>query len=245
MGGVQVFNVTLDNRRSRRFPVTVLLYNLRPVHYITDTETLAEHLSRTIQEKVDAFSRRSIAYGDESQWPPLAVVSICRADKSSMRMSLRSSLVVGMLLNELKQLGWPPDPVDAVDKQTAPAGSQSCEPTSVIPDRVQPAGHTFHDTISLRRACLKVFQSRLAQTAQLPVAMRYGSQQSESELAPTNVPHVSDLTMQRQAIRRSLQRAGVVPTDMEWLEHVAVRLMYTGHPAENKYVILKVVACVI
>lgn len=49
----------------------------------------------------------------------------------------------------------------------------------------------------------------------------------------------------RQAIRRSLQRAGVVPTDMEWLEHVAVRLMYTGHPAENKYVILKVVACVI
>lgn len=77
-----------------------------------------------LQEKVDAFSRRSIAYGDESQWPPLAVVSICRADKSSMRMSLRSSLVVGMLLNELKQLGWPPDPVDAVDKQTAPAGSQ-------------------------------------------------------------------------------------------------------------------------
>jgi hypothetical protein len=39
----------MDDKRSRRFPVTVPLHNLRGLLNITDTEGLAEAVSKQIQ----------------------------------------------------------------------------------------------------------------------------------------------------------------------------------------------------
>jgi hypothetical protein len=46
---LQVFQVQLDVKRSRKFPVTVPLHNLRPLLGITDTEELAERVSKALQ----------------------------------------------------------------------------------------------------------------------------------------------------------------------------------------------------
>jgi hypothetical protein len=44
-----VFQVQLDVKRSRKFPVTVPLLNLRPLLGVTDTEELAERVSKAVQ----------------------------------------------------------------------------------------------------------------------------------------------------------------------------------------------------
>jgi hypothetical protein len=41
--------VQLDVKRSRKFPVTVPLLNLRPLLGVTDTEELAERVSKAVQ----------------------------------------------------------------------------------------------------------------------------------------------------------------------------------------------------
>eukprot|EP00775_Hariotina_reticulata_P002438 gene2438-2741_t len=46
---LQVFNVHLDVGRSRKFPITVPLHNLRPILNITDVEGLAEKVSKAVQ----------------------------------------------------------------------------------------------------------------------------------------------------------------------------------------------------
>lgn len=46
---VQVFQILLDVKRSRKFPVTVPLHNLRPLLNVTDTEGLADRLSKAVQ----------------------------------------------------------------------------------------------------------------------------------------------------------------------------------------------------
>lgn len=46
---IQVLHVQLDVKRSRKFPVTVPLHNLRPLLNITDTEGLADKISKAVQ----------------------------------------------------------------------------------------------------------------------------------------------------------------------------------------------------
>lgn len=45
----QIFCLQCDVARSRRFPLTVPLHNLRPILNITDTEGLAERVSAAVQ----------------------------------------------------------------------------------------------------------------------------------------------------------------------------------------------------
>eukprot|EP00878_Enallax_costatus_P023617 GHUV01025124.1.p1 GENE.GHUV01025124.1~~GHUV01025124.1.p1 ORF type:complete len:143 (+),score=31.48 GHUV01025124.1:506-934(+) len=56
----QVFHVQLDVKRSRRFPVTVPLHNLRPLLNITDTEGLADRLSKAVQVSSSAHHHNSL-----------------------------------------------------------------------------------------------------------------------------------------------------------------------------------------
>jgi hypothetical protein len=47
--GAQVFAVNMDARRSRRFPVSVPLHNLRAILGVADVEGLAEAVSNQLQ----------------------------------------------------------------------------------------------------------------------------------------------------------------------------------------------------
>ncbi len=45
----QVFAAHMDSRRSRRFPITVPLHNLRPILQASDVEGLAQAISSQLQ----------------------------------------------------------------------------------------------------------------------------------------------------------------------------------------------------
>lgn len=62
----QVFQVQVDVKRSRKFPVTVALHNLRPLLHITDTEGLADRLGKAVQVHTSSAQCRN-RYGQMQQ----------------------------------------------------------------------------------------------------------------------------------------------------------------------------------
>lgn len=50
---------------------------------------------------------RSTSWQD---YPPAASISVCRADRATVRASLRPEAVVPRLVHNLQQIGWPPSP---------------------------------------------------------------------------------------------------------------------------------------
>ncbi|KAF6251802.1 hypothetical protein COO60DRAFT_1674389 [Scenedesmus sp. NREL 46B-D3] len=101
-----VFHVQLDVKRSREFPVIVPLDNLRPLLGVTDTEELAERVSKAVQDQVAKL--KLWRFSSWQQLPPAASISCCWADRSTVRASLRPEAAVPRLVHQLQQAGWPP-----------------------------------------------------------------------------------------------------------------------------------------
>lgn len=105
---MQVFHAQLDVRRSRRFPVSVPLHNLRTILATSDAEGLADRVSRALQDRLAHAQRNMWRYGSWQDLPPDASISICRADGATIRAALRPQAVVPRLVHHLQQAGWPP-----------------------------------------------------------------------------------------------------------------------------------------
>ncbi|WIA28949.1 hypothetical protein OEZ86_011472 [Tetradesmus obliquus] len=76
----QVFQVQLHVKRPRKFPVYVPLHNLRPLLGVTDTEELAERVSKALQDQVAKL--KPWRFGSWQHLPPAASISCCRANSA-------------------------------------------------------------------------------------------------------------------------------------------------------------------
>jgi F-box domain len=122
----QAFAVQLDAARSRRFPVTVPLFNLRPLLGVSDTEGLAERTSKALQECAAACADRLWRCKSWQEFPHAASVAVCRADRAAVRMALRPEAVVPRAIHRLQQAGWPPAHPVHCGAAVCSAGSTHC-----------------------------------------------------------------------------------------------------------------------
>jgi len=73
----------------------------------------------SLQACVERLSKALWKYPCWDQLPPAATISICRADRGTVRASLRPEAVVPQILHQLQQLGWPPPFSSAAPDSTA------------------------------------------------------------------------------------------------------------------------------
>lgn len=60
-----------------------------------------------VQDQVSRLSAGLWRFSSWQQLPPAASISVCRADRSTVRASLRPQAVVPRLVHQLQQAGWP------------------------------------------------------------------------------------------------------------------------------------------
>jgi hypothetical protein len=131
---VQVFNAQLDVRRSRRFPVSVSMHNLRTILAASDAEGLADRVSTALQDRVAHAQHNMWRYDSWRELPPAASISICRADGAVLRAALRPQAVVPRLVHHLQQAGWPKSSKPTGPKAPAGGSSVSCSDVSASRD---------------------------------------------------------------------------------------------------------------
>lgn len=102
----QVFKVDLDTKRSRKFLISIPLHNLRKILGVMDTESLASSTAAKIQGLADqvAVDLRS----SHEHCSPAGVILACRGDQSLVRVALRPSVTVQIVLRHLNRF---PDPI--------------------------------------------------------------------------------------------------------------------------------------
>lgn len=182
---MQVFHAQLDVRRSRRFPVSVPMHNLRTILATSDAEGLADRVSRALQDRLARAQRNMWRHGSWQDLPPDASISICRADGATIRAALRPQAVVPRLVHHLQQAGWPP-----AKHQPKPAG------------RTGPAAHNSACTGDVSTVRDVLYAQRSLSSGGGCVS---GSDCLVSECLPPGLVDVMHLCQQRMGLLRSQQ----------------------------------------
>ncbi|KAI8469436.1 MAG: hypothetical protein J3K34DRAFT_522202 [Monoraphidium minutum] len=108
----QAFAVSLDLKRSRRFPVAAPTYSLRPLLRAPDPEALASAISEALQERI-ARAAPWLWQPGAAPPPASAVIQVCRSDRACVRFGLWPAAAAPAVADELALMGWPPGPVAA------------------------------------------------------------------------------------------------------------------------------------
>lgn len=192
---MQVFNAQLDVRRSRRFPVSVSMHNLRTILATSDAEGLADRVSRALQDRVAHAQHNMWRFDSWQELPPAASISICRADGAVLRAALRPLAVVPRLVHHLQQAGWPKS--SQPTGKTTPAGSSvSCSDVSTSRDSAHDQPRSATGSAQYAVACSGLSSSSSSGTG--PVCSAEGC-------LPAGLLSVLQLCQQRMGLLRSGQ----------------------------------------
>ncbi|KXZ42983.1 hypothetical protein GPECTOR_108g178 [Gonium pectorale] len=102
IGPAQMLHVRLEEGRSSRFPLSVPLHNLRAVLAAPDVDALAERTSAALQDRIDRLPAAALyrpasasftrgGGGGGGGLPASAALSVCRADRGSVRTAWRAA----------------------------------------------------------------------------------------------------------------------------------------------------------
>jgi hypothetical protein len=193
---MQVFNAQLDVRRSRRFPVSVSMHNLRTILATSDAEGLADRVSRALQDRVAQAQHNMWRYDSWQELPPAASISICRADGAVLRAALRPQAVVPRLVHHLQQAGWPKPSQPTGAKAPAAGTSVKCSDVYFSRDTAHAQAGSASGSARHAVACDGVSSSISSDTGPL---------RSAESCLPGGLLEVLRLCQQRMGLLRSGQ----------------------------------------